>query len=87
VAAVEEILSGTDFGWKEVCYMGDDVVDLGALKHAGVPVAVANAIPEAKALAVYVTRAEGGQGAAREMARLILKAQNKWHKVIQKYLA
>src|SRR3954470_7698757 len=57
VAAVEFILQQTGLGWPEVCYMGDDVVDLGVLKRAGVAVAVANAIPEAKAMAHYVTKA------------------------------
>ena len=87
VAAVETILAQTGFHWDEVCYMGDDVVDLGALQRAGVPVVVANGIPEAKALAAYVTKAEGGHGAVREVVRLILKAQNKWDQVVRKYLS
>jgi 3-deoxy-D-manno-octulosonate 8-phosphate phosphatase (KDO 8-P phosphatase) len=86
VAAVETILSKTGFSWDEICYMGDDVVDLGALKRSGVPVVVANGIPEAKTIAAYVTKAEGGQGAVREIVRLILKAQNKWDHVVKKYL-
>ena len=86
VAAVEAILAKTELTWDEVCFMGDDVVDLGALKRAGVPVTVANGIPEAKILAAYVTRAEGGHGAVREVVRLILKAQKKWDAVVERYL-
>jgi len=63
------------------------VVDLGVLRRAGVAVAVANAISEAKALADYVTKAEGGRGAVREVVRLILTAQKKWDRVIQECLA
>lgn len=48
---------------------------------------MANAIPEAKALAAYVTRVEGGHGAVREVVRLILKAQGKWDRVVKQYLA
>jgi len=65
--------------------MGDDVVDLGAIKRAGVAVAVANAIPEAKAMAHYVTKARGGQGAVREVVVMILKAQRRWARVIQEF--
>ena len=87
VEAVESILAATGLGWDEVCYMGDDVVDLGAMKRAGVAIAVANAIEEAKALADYVTRAEGGRGAVREVVRLILQAQNKWQRLVLEYSA
>lgn len=87
VEAVESILAKAGLGWSEVCYMGDDVVDLGVLKRAGVAIAVANAIEEAKTLANYVTRVEGGHGAVREVVGLILKAQNKWHRLVLEYSA
>jgi 3-deoxy-D-manno-octulosonate 8-phosphate phosphatase (KDO 8-P phosphatase) len=82
VDAVEKILAETGFEWEEVCYVGDDIVDLGPIDRAGVGVAVANAVPEAKALARYVTRVGGGKGAVREVVELILKAQGKWESVI-----
>jgi len=82
VQAVELILKQAGATWEEVCYMGDDVVDLGALRRAGISVAVSNAIPEAKALADYVTKAAGGHGAVREVVVLILKAQKKWTRLI-----
>ena len=85
VQAVEAILSESKLKWEAVCYIGDDVVDLGALKRAGVAVAVANGIDEAKDLAGYVTRAEGGHGAVREVVELILKAQNKWRKLVLEF--
>ena len=82
VAAIEQILALTGLRWDQVCYAGDDIVDLGPLKRAGVAVAVANAVPEVLAAAHYVTRAGGGQGAVREIAEMILKAQDKWQQVI-----
>ena len=85
VAAVERILARSHLDWDDVCYMGDDIVDLGPLKRAGVAVAVANAIDEAKAMADYVTHAEGGQGAVREVVGLILKSQDKWRKLVLEY--
>ena len=87
VEAAEGILAKAGLEWDEVCYMGDDVVDLGVMKRAGIAVAVANAIEEAKALADYVTRAEGGHGAVREVVRLILQAQNKWQRLVLEYSA
>jgi 3-deoxy-D-manno-octulosonate 8-phosphate phosphatase (KDO 8-P phosphatase) len=87
VEAADAILAQAGLGWEDVCYLGDDVVDLGVLKRAGVAVAVANAIIEAKDLADYVTQAEGGEGAVRETARLILQAQGKWARVISEYSA
>jgi 3-deoxy-D-manno-octulosonate 8-phosphate phosphatase (KDO 8-P phosphatase) len=87
VAVVEQLLAQTGFSWEEVCYMGDDIIDLGVMKRAGVAVAVANGVAEAKAAADYITRAGGGYGAVREIAELILKAQNKWERVVAEYAA
>jgi 3-deoxy-D-manno-octulosonate 8-phosphate phosphatase (KDO 8-P phosphatase) len=82
VSVVERLLAQTGFRWEEVCYMGDDIVDLGVLKRAGVAVTVANGVAEARAAAHYVTHADGGHGAVREVIELILKAQNKWRRIV-----
>ena len=87
VDAVEAILKRAGLDWDDVCYMGDDVVDLGALKRAGLAIGVPSAIDEVKDLADYVTIAEGGQGAVREVVGLILKAQNKWQRLVLEYSA
>ena len=63
--------------WSELAYVGDDWIDLTAFSKVGLPIAVANAQPEVKAHARYITQAEGGNGAVREVARLLLTAQNK----------
>lgn len=82
VAAVDDILAKAGATWDEVCFVGDDIVDLGAMQRAGVAVAVGDAVEEAKAAAHYVTKATGGNGAVREIAEMILKAQQKWDAVI-----
>jgi 3-deoxy-D-manno-octulosonate 8-phosphate phosphatase (KDO 8-P phosphatase) len=87
VTAVENILTQTGLGWAQVCYVGDDVVDLGALKRAGVAVAVANAVSEARARAHITTRRSGGHGAVREVAEMILKAQELWKPLLKEYAA
>lgn len=87
VEEIEALLAREGFKWADVCYLGDDVVDLGALKRAGVAVAVANAIDEAKKLADYVTEARGGEGAVREVVKLVLSAQGKWQEIIKHFTA
>lgn len=87
VIAAENILKQAGLRWEQVCFVGDDVVDLGVLRRAGLAVAVANGIDEARALAHHVTRATGGHGAIREIATLILKAQGKWTPLIKEFSA
>jgi 3-deoxy-D-manno-octulosonate 8-phosphate phosphatase (KDO 8-P phosphatase) len=84
-AAIESILAQERLNWGEVCFIGDDIVDLGPLEKAGIGAAVADAVDEAKAAADFVTRAPGGQGAVRELAEMILKAQGKWDSIIAAY--
>ena len=62
----------------EVCYLGDDMPDLGVLGRVGLAVAVANAALEVKEAADYVTAHSGGRGAVREVIELVLKAQGRW---------
>jgi 3-deoxy-D-manno-octulosonate 8-phosphate phosphatase (KDO 8-P phosphatase) len=87
VAEVESILAKTGFTWEQVSYMGDDIVDLGVLKRAGFAVCVPEGLAEAKAAAHYITEATGGNGAVREVAELILKAQGHWERLIAEYSA
>jgi 3-deoxy-D-manno-octulosonate 8-phosphate phosphatase (KDO 8-P phosphatase) len=59
-------------------FVGDDLPDLPVMLACGFAVAVANAVPEVKAAAHYVTAASGGSGAAREFCELVLRAQGKF---------
>ncbi len=59
----------------EMAYMGDDYNDLGALRMVGLPACPADALPAVKAAAFYVSRANGGHGAFRELAELIIESQ------------
>lgn len=86
VIAAEEVLAKTGLAWKDVCYLGDDVVDLAVLNRAGLAVSVANGIAEVRRAAHYVTRAHGGRGAVREVVEMILKAQDKWKLVLKEHL-
>ena len=60
-----------------ICYVGDDVGDLPAMRAVGVPVAVADAVAEVRGAAAYVTRAGSGHGAIREVCDRILAARRR----------
>lgn len=85
--AYEECVAKAGVTEEEVAYMGDDLPDMPLAKRVGLAVAVANAAAELKALSHYVTKAEGGKGAAREVIELILKAQGRWEEAVPKSLA
>jgi 3-deoxy-D-manno-octulosonate 8-phosphate phosphatase (KDO 8-P phosphatase) len=85
VTAVEKILADTKTTWEEIVYMGDDIVDLGVLKRAGLAVTVPHAIRECQNIAHYVTEAPGGDGAVREVVEMILKAQGKWDGLVRHF--
>ncbi len=70
----------------QVAVMGDDLPDLPLMTRAGVSVAPANAAREVRVRASVVTHAEGGSGAIREFAELLLKAQDRWHDILGFYL-
>lgn len=83
INAYKEILKELKLKDEHVCFMGDDLPDLGVLKKVGFAVAVANASGEVKDVAHYVTRKSGGNGAIREVIELILKAQGHWDTIVQ----
>ena len=70
----------------EVAFVGDDVTDIPLMKRAELAVAVADAVEETRSVAHYVTQLPGGHGAVRETVELILKAQGRWHDLMQRYL-
>jgi 3-deoxy-D-manno-octulosonate 8-phosphate phosphatase (KDO 8-P phosphatase) len=84
-AAIEKLLTQKKMNWNDVCFVGDDIVDLGPLKRAGFAVAVADGVAEAKAAAHFVTRAAGGHGAIREAIEIILQAQGIWEPFVANY--
>jgi 3-deoxy-D-manno-octulosonate 8-phosphate phosphatase (KDO 8-P phosphatase) len=70
---------------EQLCFVGDDLVDICLMRKVGLPIAVANACPEVKKAALWETSREGGRGAVREVSELILKTQGKWSEVIKAY--
>jgi 3-deoxy-D-manno-octulosonate 8-phosphate phosphatase (KDO 8-P phosphatase) len=71
--------------WADAAFVGDDLADLQVLRRVGLPIAVANAVAEVKAVAAYVTTARGGHGAVREVVELLLKARGRWPELLERY--
>jgi len=86
-AVLDKLLKKYHLTVAEICFVGDDLVDLALMRKIGLPVATANAVSQIKAAAVYTTVSSGGRGAVREVAELILKAQDKWKDVLDFYEA
>lgn len=70
----------------EVAYVGDDILDLPVIRRVKLGIVVANAPSYIKEHAAYVTEKPGGNGAAREVCDLILKAQHKFDAILNEYL-
>jgi 3-deoxy-D-manno-octulosonate 8-phosphate phosphatase (KDO 8-P phosphatase) len=71
----------------EAAFVGDDVIDLPAMRQSGLAIAVKNARPEVKAAAHWTTAHAGGDGAARDAVEYILKAQGKWKQTVEDYIS
>lgn len=83
--AFERILMEKGFKGEEVCYVGDDLVDLPVMRRSGLSISVADSNEELKRSVDYVTSMPGGRGAIREVCELLLKAQGKWEDEISWY--
>ena len=81
----QKILTDFAVSPEEVCYIGDDVVDIPVLKRVGLAICPPNAVSEVKNEAHYITKSEGGRGVAREVIDMLLKAQGKWADVTRRY--
>jgi 3-deoxy-D-manno-octulosonate 8-phosphate phosphatase (KDO 8-P phosphatase) len=85
IPILEEILRQGGIAAQQVAYIGDDLTDVVVMRRVGLPIATANARPEVRRCAHLVTQSPGGQGAVREVAELLLKAQGHWEDLLRKY--
>jgi 2-dehydro-3-deoxyphosphooctonate aldolase (KDO 8-P synthase) len=80
-----ELMKELDLQPEQVAMLGDDVVDIPVFRRIGLGVAVPEAPAEVRNSAVFVTQRCGGDGAARELVEMILKAQDTWAGVMARY--
>jgi 3-deoxy-D-manno-octulosonate 8-phosphate phosphatase (KDO 8-P phosphatase) len=81
-----EIVQKAGLKPEEAAFVGDDVVDLPAMRAGGLAIAVKNARAEVKREAHYVTAHAGGEGALRDAVEFILRAQGKWKGALKDYI-
>jgi 3-deoxy-D-manno-octulosonate 8-phosphate phosphatase (KDO 8-P phosphatase) len=84
--AFEEIVKEAGVKLEEAAFVGDDVIDLPAMRAGGLAIAVKNARAEVKREAHYTTPHAGGDGALRDAVEFILKAQGKWKTIVEAYI-
>jgi 3-deoxy-D-manno-octulosonate 8-phosphate phosphatase (KDO 8-P phosphatase) len=86
MSAIRDILAKTGFTIDQLCYVGDDIIDLPVMRQCGLAIATANARRQVKEVAHYITPNPGGHGAGRDAIDFILTAQGSLEKVIEQYL-
>jgi 3-deoxy-D-manno-octulosonate 8-phosphate phosphatase (KDO 8-P phosphatase) len=82
----EQIADSLMLDDEEVAYMGDDILDLPVLARVGLAAAPADAAEDVRSRVHWVAKANGGNGAARELIEVILRAQGLWDTVLATYL-
>jgi YrbI family 3-deoxy-D-manno-octulosonate 8-phosphate phosphatase len=85
LAAAQQIIQELNLQPENVCYIGDDLTDVGLMKSVGMSVSVADGAEDVKKVADYVTKSVGGKGAIRELIEMILKSQKRWNELLQRY--
>jgi 3-deoxy-D-manno-octulosonate 8-phosphate phosphatase (KDO 8-P phosphatase) len=85
IPILEKIMAEAGLSPEEVAFVGDDLTDLVVMRRVGFAIAVANARPEVKREAHYITEATGGNGAVREVVEIILDACGFWTSILEKY--
>ena len=85
--AYEKLKAELKISDEEIAYIGDDIIDLPVMKQVGLPVAVADAVPEVRSVACVVAAHKGGLGAIRETVERILRAQGRFEEAAALYLS
>jgi 3-deoxy-D-manno-octulosonate 8-phosphate phosphatase (KDO 8-P phosphatase) len=83
--AVDSIADELGLGRDQICYVGDELLDLRAVRAVGLGVAVADAAEEVRRAAAYTTSVCGGHAAIREVVELILKNTGRWEETVRRY--
>jgi 3-deoxy-D-manno-octulosonate 8-phosphate phosphatase (KDO 8-P phosphatase) len=86
VQALDAIIADEGCTLEEIAYVGDDIIDLPVMRKVGLAIATANARPQTKSAAHYITPLPGGQGAGRDAIDFILSAKGILETTIEQYL-
>ena len=83
--ALRKLLAAKGIQERDVAFVGDDLPDLAVLRVVGLPVVVANCTQDVADTGLRLTR-NGGYGAIREFAELLLRARGEWDALVEKYV-
>lgn len=75
---LDDILAKTGLLKSEILYMGDDLVDLQIMQQIGIPTCPVDAVPEIKAVSLYISDKKGGEGCVRDVLEQVMRSQGKW---------
>jgi 3-deoxy-D-manno-octulosonate 8-phosphate phosphatase (KDO 8-P phosphatase) len=79
IEVYDRFLADNNLVGEDILYMGDDIPDLPVMKLAGLPVCPADAAEEIKAISIYISPKEGGNGCVRDIVEKVLKIQDQWN--------
>jgi len=82
VEIAENICNELKLSFDEVCYIGDDIVDIPLLNEVGFSATVKDCAEELKDICDFISSKKGGKGAFREIVELIIKSKNRWEEVL-----
>jgi 3-deoxy-D-manno-octulosonate 8-phosphate phosphatase (KDO 8-P phosphatase) len=83
---LHELSKASGVPFKNMAYIGDDLIDIPALKKVGISFAPKDAVEEVRAICGHVTTAKGGQGVVVEVVKYLLIAMGKYEAAIKTYL-
>ena len=83
-AKLREVAAEMGIELDEICFVGDEIIDMGAMRLVGFAVCPANGVPEIQEISHHATQRAGGQGMLRELAEFILRSQGKWLPLVEK---
>lgn len=76
---LQEFVSGKNLSWSQVLYMGDDIPDVLPMQLAGVSCCPADAVPEVRSIAHYISPIAGGFGCVRDVIEKVMKLNDDWN--------
>lgn len=85
-ARLDEIVRDTGISAQAICFVGDDLIDIPALRRVGLAAAPADACEETQKYAHFICKRDGGRGAVREVIDLILRASDRWESTLQRFM-
>jgi 3-deoxy-D-manno-octulosonate 8-phosphate phosphatase (KDO 8-P phosphatase) len=78
LSVLKQLVAERNLDLSKSAYMGDDIPDYGPMCYVHLPCCPADAIPEIRALAQYVSPINGGNGCVRDLLEKVMKVQGKW---------